>query len=367
MRRGVRLFLFGVLACSLMAPQAGAQGAPLSPRAYVANQSGATVTVIDIATNTVVATVDLQALGYSATAKPHFTAVEPDGSAWYLTMIGENKVLKFDRANHVVGSVSTPVPGLMALDPVHDRLFIGRSMAAVNPPSSITMVRRSDMTLLDDIDVVVPRPHAITITPDGNHVYVGSLGSNQMAIVNPDDGTARLMDIPGPLHTVVQWAMSPDGRWMAGTGQMTNLLLVYSLADPDHPALTNQVQVGHQPWHPTVSRDGHTVFVPDFADNAVTLVDAGSWTVRRTVTGDVFAQPHGSASSPDGKYIYVSNRNTGGEAHDHDGHPDNPMGRVAVLCESTGDIVATIPAGAYAAGMNTPTTVGVLPSLPACR
>jgi len=57
---------------------------------YVANQGSATVSVIDVAKNDVVETVDLERLGFSANAKPHHIVVEPDGSFWYLSMIVEN-------------------------------------------------------------------------------------------------------------------------------------------------------------------------------------------------------------------------------------------------------------------------------------
>ena len=42
---------------------------------YVASQEAVTVAVIDMATNELVETVDLKALGFSPTAKAHHTAV----------------------------------------------------------------------------------------------------------------------------------------------------------------------------------------------------------------------------------------------------------------------------------------------------
>ncbi|MEE8267808.1 MAG: hypothetical protein V3R97_02745, partial [Gemmatimonadales bacterium] len=85
-----------------------------TPLLYVANQNSALVSVIDMASNTVVETVDLQALGFSATAKPHHVVVEPDGSAWYVSLIAENRVLKFDRDNQLVGQLEFERPGMMA-------------------------------------------------------------------------------------------------------------------------------------------------------------------------------------------------------------------------------------------------------------
>ena len=98
---------------------------------YVCNQAAATISVIDMDRNIVVKTIDLQALGLPATSKPHHVQVEPDGSYYYVSLIGANTVLKFDRSDELVGRVEFEVPGLLQLDVHSDRLYVGRSMAAV--------------------------------------------------------------------------------------------------------------------------------------------------------------------------------------------------------------------------------------------
>ena len=103
---------------------------------YVASQEDVTVAIIDMGTNELVATVDLKEFGYSETAKAHHTAVEPDGSHWYVSLIAAGKVLKFDRNNRLVGEADFETPGMLSLDPESDLLYVGRSMAAVNPPQN---------------------------------------------------------------------------------------------------------------------------------------------------------------------------------------------------------------------------------------
>ena len=76
-----------------------------SGRVYVASQDGAAISVIDVETHELIATVDLTALGFSANCKPHHVAVEPDGSHWYVSLIADWRVLKFDRDNNLVGQV----------------------------------------------------------------------------------------------------------------------------------------------------------------------------------------------------------------------------------------------------------------------
>jgi YVTN family beta-propeller protein len=153
------------------------------PRLYVTNQDDATVSIIDAGTRRLIETLDLQPLGFGPNARPHHAQVEPDGSFWYVTLIGAGKVLKLDRENRIVGSVDLEVPGLIALHPAADLLVVARSMSAVNPPRRIALVRRSDMTLLDEYEVVFPRPHALVVDPRGDFVYVGSLGENQLASI----------------------------------------------------------------------------------------------------------------------------------------------------------------------------------------
>src|SRR2546427_12489739 len=99
---------------------------------YVANQASGKVTVIDAATDSVVAIVDFTTLGFSAHPKPHHIVVEPDGSYWYVSLGGDNAVVKLDRANHVVAKAETVTPGLLALDSKSDLLYATRSMSAVN-------------------------------------------------------------------------------------------------------------------------------------------------------------------------------------------------------------------------------------------
>ena len=76
-------------------------------------------------------------------------------------------------------------------------MFVARSMSAVNPPPRMAVIRRSDMTLLDEVDLLFPRPHGIVVHPKGDVVYVASLGTNQIATVGVDEGEVRLLDVPG--------------------------------------------------------------------------------------------------------------------------------------------------------------------------
>ena len=345
------------------APRSGS-----APLLYVTNQDDATVSVVDPNTRRVVRTVDLQRLGFGPNAKPHHVAIEPDGSYWYVTLIGENRILKLDRADRVVAQATFETPGMLALDPTSDLLVVGRSMTAVNPPKRIGIIHRGDMSI-EEVDVPFPRPHAMVMNPATGIAYTASLADNQMAAVHLSDERVSAQPVAGPPHAMMQYALSPDGRTLVASGELSHQLLFFDLTDPMRPTLQASVNVGAQPFDPVFTPDGRWIYLGNKAVNTVTVVDAATRQVARVITNEGLAQPHGTAVSPDGRYVFVSNNNTkGGHAmHDMGGGAGaagasagattagGDTGRVIVIDTQTQQVVAVIPVGHNAAGLAFPT------------
>lgn len=351
-------------------------------RIYAADQGSAGIVVIDAESLDTVERVDLIELGFGENAKPHHIAVEPDGSFWYVSLIGENRVLKFDRENTLVGQAEFEVPGMLALSAGTDELYVGRSMSAVNPPMRIGVIERSTMEI-DEIDVLFPRPHALTVDRSGAHVYSASLGQNRMAAIDADSWDVEFTDVPGATHAMVQFAISPDGSTLVVTGELTGELLVFDLGtDPYQPQLRHTIEVGSRPWHPVFAADGRHVYFGLKGDDAAVEVDVVDGVVARTFSGEGFDQPHGSALSPDGTRLFVTNNGPGGMAMgpeamgggmdhsgmdhgdmdhgnmdhgamDHEGmdHGDDDGGSVVVIDLVSGEIVAVIEMGPNATGI----------------
>lgn len=353
-RRG--LTTLALAAAILPAVGAGAQEADLL---YVAVQGDAQVAVVDMATLEEVARVDLQSLGFTENAKPHHIAVEPDGSHWYVSLIGENRVLKFDRENRLVDQAEFEVPGMLAAHPTRDLLFVGRSMSAVNPPQRIGAITRGDMAV-EEVDIFFPRPHALTLSADGERVYSASLAVNQLAAVDVETGDMELTDIQGPVHTLVQFAASPDGRTLVATAELTGLLLVFDLADPDHPALRTEIPVGRQPWHPVFAADSRTVYFGNKMDHTVVAVDVEAGEVVWRTEDMGLNHPHGSALSPDGRHLFISSNGPGGmqmgememeAGHDMHAAHRASTGTLTVLDTRDGSVVKVLEMGENATGV----------------
>ncbi len=339
-----------VLAVALLAVPHGTAGAAQEERlVYVTSQSAAAVSVIDAASQKVVATIDLTELGFSANCKPHHVAVEADGSFWYVSLIADWRVLKFDRDNNLVGQAEFETPGLLSIDPVLDVLYVGRSMAAVSPPMRIGAITRSSMEI-EEVDVFFARPHALIAAPAGGLVYTASLAENRMAAVEPAEEILELVDVAGDIHTFVQFALSPDGNTLVTGGQMSGEVLVFDLADALAPELITTFNIGGQPWHPVFAPDGETVYFPQRTANAVAVVDTESWSLRGQITGGGLIEPHGSAISADGRWLYVSGRNTSGE-YGETADGEAPGGTLNLIDTTTGEVVGVVSVPAYAAGV----------------
>jgi DNA-binding beta-propeller fold protein YncE len=335
-------------------------------RLYVANQDDATVSIIDVKSGALVETVDLRRYGFGDNAKPHHVQVESDGSAWYVTLIGAGKVLKLDRTNRVLASADLQVPGLMTLHPRQDLMFVGRSMSAVNPPPRMAVIRRSDMRLLDEIDLLFPRPHGIAAHPGGEHVFVASLGTNQLASVSVAENEVRIVDVPGPAHGFVQAAVSPDGRWLAVTAELTDELMIFDLSNPREPKSARTVPMPDGPFEPLFTSDGRWIYVTCLGANRVAVVDTRTWEVPAVLEHAAFAQPHGIALSPDGQHVFVGSRHQLGGTHDHHGGKPTGAGTVVDICAATHTPESVIKVGNYAAGMGTPLPSTLPPPRP-CR
>ncbi len=348
----IRRALLAMFLCAGGVSAAGAQ-----ERLYVVNQAGATISVIDQQKLAIDTVLDLRTLGFTANAKPHHVVVEDDGSFWYVSLIGDGRVLKFDRQNTLVGQVKMETPGLLTLDPAHDSLYVGRSMTAVNPPRALGVIARKAFTLVDEQEIVLPRPHALAVTRDGQWVHTASLAENQIASVNVATGRVTLTTIPGATRSLVQFALSPDGNTMVAGGELSNTLLVFDLTKPPPFVPVREITVEGKPWEPRFSPDGRTLYLSLLTKNAIAEIDVASWKIKRTIDGRL-AQPYGMIIRQDGRYAFISNQNAGAVKEGHSGHEMHGMagmsasdGWLTILDLRTGQVHSTLMLGNGPTGM----------------
>jgi DNA-binding beta-propeller fold protein YncE len=340
-----------LVAALLVVPRPAAAQAEL---VYVCVQDEARIAVIDAGTREVVRTIDLTALGFSTSAKPHHVVSEPDGSFVYVSLIGDNTVLKLDRDDQVAGRTPIETPGMLSLDPDRDRLLVSRSMSAVNPPRRIGMVELPAF-VIEEIDVFMPRPHPM-FTAGNGYAYTGSLGENQIASIELESGIVELIDVEGPPHSFVQFASSPDGRVLVASTEVSGLLLVFDLATPSRPRFLRSIDLGPMAFDPVFSADGRTVWVPIKGADEIAIVDTADWAVTHRIRDPAFSHPHAIVFSSDGRSAFVSNNggammHEAGDASHNAAATAGATGSVAIIDVGSRSVVASIPLGANVTGL----------------
>ena len=351
--RSIRLVAPVIILATAAAVSPRAAAPPQAPGPlYVCVQDDAKIAVVDMAAAKVTRTIDLQALGYPATAKPHYIVVEPGGAYWYVSLIGANRVVKFDRDGKPVAHFEMETPGMLSFAGTN-QLVVSRSMSAVNPPKRVAIINRDTMTGTE-VDILFPRPHPVGVA--GGFAYTASLGVNQLAAISLADEKVNLVDVTGPTHAFVQFAVSPDKKTLVSSTEVSGQLLVFDLATPEKPVLKTSVPLGKMVFDPVFTPDGKFVWVPVKMSNEIVVIDAGTWKEVARIKDASFMQPHQIVFSPDGRTAFVTNNNKMDHMADpaHAGHDMPGMDGTAALSVmdvATRKVTKTLPLGKNLTGM----------------
>ncbi len=326
-------------------------------RLYVCNQNQNMVSIVDTEANVVIRNIKMDDLGYSIDSAPHFTAVEPDGSFWYLTLIRDGKVLKLNMQNEVVAEADVPVPAMLFLHPTEDVIYVSRFMSPDSPPTSVFIFNRETMTPVNgvengEISVNFRIPHAMAGDHAGKFLYTASIPQNQLIVI---DHAAKEVDEfislganKGPLQARV----SPDDKLLFLSLQAAGQMLVLDVSDPQDRKIVATIDVGANPWHPAFSPDGRFVYVGNNGSRSVSIIDVAALQVVATIEHPSLAQPHGMAVSRNG-FAYVSNRNLDGSYKPRHDFGDNANdGTISIIDLATNQIVKVLEVGRFASGVS---------------
>jgi YVTN family beta-propeller protein len=136
--------------------------------AYITNETSDNVSVIDTATNTVIATIPVG-------VGPFGAAVTPDGTKVYITNLSSNNVTVIDTATNTVIVPSIPVgPGPVGVIVTPDSSKVYVTNFA---DSSVSVIKTATNTVIKTI-TVGPQPTGVDVTPDGTTVYVAVRSSS---------------------------------------------------------------------------------------------------------------------------------------------------------------------------------------------
>ena len=259
----------------------GIVATPDGKKVYVANFGsldfpGNTVSVIDTATNTVTDTVTVGFFPY------YGVTVSPDGKNIYVPNMGSGNVSVIDTAtNKVTATVDVGYhPVGVAVSPDGKKVYVSNLDSG-----TVSVIDATTYTVIDTLDIVAP--FWIDVAPNGKKVYVANrlndtvslidIATNKVATMVVDDGIYPHGVIKvNPKGTVVYFNGIKEG--VNETRGNTNAVYVVDTATNKVIA---RVKVGNWPTQMVVSPDGTKVYTT--GGKTVSVIDTATNNVTATV------------------------------------------------------------------------------------
>jgi YVTN family beta-propeller protein len=275
-------------------PQAGAV-TPDGKFAYVTNVGSKTVSVVDLATNAVVADIPIDA------GPPVYVAFTPDGSRAYVSVHDEvrgapNSVVLLDtQTRAVIATIPAEAyPFALAISPNGRQVYVPNHDANL-----ITVIDTTTNAVVNKI-TVKPNPHSVAFSVDGRRAYVANHASNLVTVLDTKNGAVLAeIAVPRSPHSIV---MSPDGSRVYVVCYDADVVAVI---DPAAYTVTGTIQVQREPQSVQFAPDSKHAYVVNDGSNSVSVVDTETSKVTATVA--VGQTPTDVFVAPDGKHAYVTN------------------------------------------------------------
>ena len=261
-----------------------AGGAPATPgdpaSIYVTNQTTSTVSVVDPATNAIIATIPVG-------PGPEGIAVTPDGSKVYVANSFSDTVSVIDTATNTVVATVTVGSGPVgiAVSPDGSQVYVTNSHSG-----TVSVIDTATDTVINTIPVGFA-PQSVVFSPDGATAYVANRDSGTVSVISTATGTVT-STIPVPGGTPRGVVVSPDGS----TLYVPDATDTVSVIDTATNTVVKTIAVGSTPTGVAVSADGSTVYVTNYGSNTVSEISTATNTVTATVPG--FHNPYGVTEAP---------------------------------------------------------------------
>jgi YVTN family beta-propeller protein len=277
---------------------AAIHGAPqAAPFAYIANQGSNSVTVVDLATATVVASIPVG-------NTPYGVAADASGRFVYVTVQGTDTLAIIDAAaNAVVGHMPldpSPLgPYGVAVSPAGDRVYVANDASG-----TVTVIDTASRQVVAAVAVGV-NPQMIVANAGGTRIYVSNTGSNTVSVI--DAATATVVATIPVGTRPLGLAADPTGARVYVVNQISQNV---SVIDTAVNAIVATIPVGSRPLLEdavgiAVDSAGTRAYVTQPLANQVSVIDLAAGAVVATIASRSY--PFAVAVSPDGTRVYVTN------------------------------------------------------------
>jgi YVTN family beta-propeller protein len=194
---------------------------------------------------------------------------------------------------------------------------------------NVNVIDLATQTIVTSIGVGF-RPEGLSVSPDGNRVYVANTFSNDVSVIDVATQTVTATIGVGSFPFGV--GVSPDGSRVYVSNYRSATV---SVIDAATNTVSTTIGVGDSPRGLIVSPDGSRVYVANYESSTVSVIDAATNTVTATIGVERF--PYGVNVSPDGSRVYVTNSGSY---------------NVSVIDAATHTVTTTISVGAQPKGIS---------------
>ncbi len=295
--------------------------------AYVPNSGSDDVTLIDITTNTVTATVPVG-------RDPSGVAVHPSGNRAYVANSGDNTVSVVEAATaRVIATIPVGTsPFAVAMHPTGDLAYVtvsegllvidtttntfaslvpisGARAVAVNPSGTrayVTHVSRELFAFCDQLSVVdisgqnpiatitfacnpegsFYSPFGVAVHPTGTAVYVTFRDTSALGIIDATTNRWSILDTVGVGLRPIGVAVHPSGGFAYVANEGSNTVSVVDTINRDVIAT---IPVGTAPWGVALNAAGTRAYVANRSANTVSVIDTATNGLATTIV--VGSQP----------------------------------------------------------------------------
>ncbi len=292
-----------------------AGGAALCPgRAYVTNEDGESVSVLDTGKAEVVATVNVG-------KRPRGLKLSHDGKELYVAVSGLPKCppttpdeecakLKHDLAADGIAVIDTTTLKLSRLlksgtDPEQfDVSHDGKQLYIANEDAGTLSVVSVATGVVEKAVPVGKEPEGVRVTPDGHWIVVTSEEGNAIYVVDPHTYSVVKSVTVGKRPRDV--AFTPDGKSAYISGEFDSS--IYTTTIPEAAGATQVLQLRKEarPMGIIFDAPHKRLFVSTGRGGTVAVIDLGA-TPKLVTEIQVGARPWGIALSHDGKKLYTAN------------------------------------------------------------
>jgi len=234
---------------------------------YVTNFGGEIVSVIrtfhDILTDKVVFE---RVRDIRVGRNPYGIATDPAGTFAYVTNFADATVSKIDLGTNTVAATipvgSNPIG--IVVTPDGSKVYVVN-----NSSSSVSVINTADNTIITTVPVGI-NPFGAAVNPAGTFVYVTNSGANSLSIIKTADNsvTTKLdFHLSAPSGVTV----NPAGTVVYITNSVSNTLSFFDANSSTFP--NPNIAVGTNPLGVSTSVDGAHTFVVNNFDGTVSVID----------------------------------------------------------------------------------------------